>query len=328
LGLSPLVIGLTIVAYGTSAPELMVSVVGAWEGRAEIAAANVIGSNIFNVLFVLGACALVAPLKVASQLLRLDTPIMVCASLATLLFALDGRISIVESLLLLSSLLGYTALAIWRGKRDGVSAGTDQPRQGTILGNLLLIGLGLALLVAGANWLISGSVVLAAALGISETVIGLTLIAAGTSLPEVATSIVATIRGQRDIAIGNIVGSNIYNIFAILGLSGIASGDGLTVSPALQSAGIPVMVLAAAVCLPLFLTGKGLSRWEGALLLGYYILYVGYLVLEATRPSGLPIFTQAMWTFVVPATALLLFVSLRRSFRAAFPARAGIGVRG
>jgi cation:H+ antiporter len=170
------------------------------------------------------------------------------------------------------------------------------------------VAAGLALLVLGSRWLVDGAVELAAALGVSELVVGLTIVAAGTSLPEVATSIVATLRGERDIAVGNVVGSNLYNILAILGLSGLLAPDGIPVAPALVRFDLPVAIAVAVACLPIFFTGHLIARWEGALFLGYYVAYVLYLVLDATDHDALPAYSLAMLAFVLPLTAVTLAV--------------------
>jgi cation:H+ antiporter len=235
-GISPLVVGLTVVAFGTSAPELAVSVQSAWSGQVDIALGNVVGSNIFNVLFILGLSALIAPLLVHRQLIRQEVPMMVALSLLLWLLASDGGISRGDGLLLVSLLLAYTFLVIRQSRRESLAGAPlaselPPPVDGHAwdahwLAQLLLVAAGMTLLVLGSNWLVEAAVTLARRLGMSEVVVGLTIVAAGTSLPEVATSIMAAVRGQRDIAVGNVVGSNIFNILAVLGISAsIAPGD-------------------------------------------------------------------------------------------------------
>jgi cation:H+ antiporter len=177
----------------------------------------------------------------------------------------------------------------------------------------ILIGLGL--LVIGARWLVDGAVALAKALGVSELVIGLTIVAAGTSLPEVATSILAALRGERDIAVGNVVGSNIYNILAILGLSAIVTPGGITVAPAAVSFDIPVMIAVTLACLPIFVTGHLIARWEGFLFVGYYVAYALYLVLASLEHDALPLFSATMMAYVLPLTAVTLLVLYVRAAR-------------
>jgi cation:H+ antiporter len=292
LGVSPLVIGLTIVAYGTSTPELVVSVQSGLKGQDDVAVANVVGSNIFNILAILGPCALLLPLKVSSQLIRLDVPIMIGSSLLVWLLASDGRIGTVDGLLLTSLIAVYTIWSIVksRGETKEIQQEYDAEygpaksggrSSGAILKDLALIAAGLVFLVLGGQWFVDGSIQLARFLGISEVIIGLTIIAIGTSLPELATSLVATIRGERDIAIGNVVGSCIYNLLSILGIASLVTPGGLAVDPPMLHVDIPVMVLVAIACLPIFLTGMTISRAEGLFLFVGYILYTAYLIWDA-----------------------------------------------
>jgi len=315
VGISPLVIGLTVVAYGTSAPELVVSVTAGLAGQTDIALGNVVGSNIFNVLFILGLSALIAPLVVSQQLVRLDVPLMIAVSLLTFLISLDGRIDRVEGILCVAGIIIYTLFLIRHSRKAGQGVGNHQEASGnqprTSATVLYIVG-GLGLLVLGASWLVESAVTIAQLLGVSELIIGLTIVAAGTSLPEVATSIVATIRGERDIAVGNIVGSNIFNILMVLGLSGVIAPDGIHVSPAALHFDIPIMIAVAVACLPIFFTGQVIARWEGVVFLGYYIAYTLYLVLAAAEHAALAIFSAAMAWFVIPLTVLtLLLVTLR-----------------
>jgi cation:H+ antiporter len=324
VGLSPLIIGLTVVAYGTSAPEFAVSLKAAVSGQADIALGNVVGSNTFNVLFILGASALIAPLVVSQQLVRLDVPVMLAVSGLTLALAADGSISRFEGVALLAGIVVYTFFLIQQGWKPGLSArGVErikhkkgprfEPKEVAI--NVLLIIAGLGLLVTGARWVVTGGVNLARFFGVSELLIALTIVAAGTSLPELATSIAAAIRGERDIAVGNVVGSNIFNIMAVLGASAALSGR-VDVAPAALHFDIPVMVATALVCLPIFFTGGRLSRWEGALLLGYYAAYVLYLILAASRHEALSAFSLVMIWFALPATVLGIGLSVVYALRA------------
>ena len=238
LGISPIVIGLTVVAFGTSAPELAVSVRAAlFEGQADIALGNVVGSNIFNVLGVLGLSAAVASLVVAQRLVRLDVPIMIGASLLAFALALDGRVGRIDGALMLALGIGYTVLTVRLGRRESRAVEAEYAREfgerskaGGHLVNAGLVLAGLALLVVGANWLVDGASAIARAFGVSELLIGLTVVAAGTSLPELATSVIAAVRGERDIAVGNVVGSNIFNLFIVLGASALAAPEGVAVA--------------------------------------------------------------------------------------------------
>jgi cation:H+ antiporter len=316
-GISPLVVGLTVVAFGTSAPEMAVSVQSAWSGQVDIALGNAVGSNIFNVLLILGASALIVPLVVHQQIIRQEVPVMIVASLLLWAMAADGGISRWEGLLLASLVVGYTIVIIRQSRREtaAIRAEYDEAFEGGAQGwdahwgvQILLVLAGLALLVLGSNWLVEAAVAFAKYLGVSELVIGLTIVAAGTSLPEVATSILAAIRGERDIAVGNVVGSNIFNILAVLGISAsIAPGD-LAVAPAMLAFDLPVMVAVAVACLPIFFTGHLIARWEGALFLAYYAAYTAYLILDAAGHDAQVGFSAVMGGFVLPLTALTLLV--------------------
>ncbi len=324
-GVSPLVIGLTIVALGTSAPEIAVSVGASLEGRTDVALGNVIGSNVFNVLFILGLSALILPLAVHAQLIRQEVPIMIAASLLLILLALDGWIGRAESALMLLLLAAYTGFLIVQSRRETqatrdeyAEAVTRRRRDwdrhwATQLG---LVGAGLVLLVLGSNWLVDAAVAFARAFGVSELVIALTIIAAGTSMPEVATSIAAALKGERDIAVGNVVGSNIFNILGCLGASGLVASGGLPVPPAALAFDLWVMLAATFACLPVFLTGREIARWEGGLFIGYYFAYTAFLVLSARHHEALPAFSAVMLSFVAPLTIVTLLVSLLRTQRA------------
>lgn len=324
-GISPLVVGLTVVAYGTSTPELVVSVKAGLAGNPDLALGNVVGSNVFNVLFILGVAGLVAPLAVARQLIRLEVPIMIGVSLVVWGMARDGAVGLLDGLLLTGGIVGYTTWSIRRSRREEADrraaapgppeAGAAGGRGRALLSGLAWVGIGLVLLVAGARSFVDGSIALARLLGVSDLVIGLTIVAAGTSLPEVATSVVATLRGERDIAIGNVVGSNIYNVLAVLGVSALVTPGGLRVAPALLAFDLPVMVAVAVACLPIFLTGLSIARLEAATFLGFYAAYTAYLVLQAQAHDALPAFSAVMLEFVIPLTALGIGVSLWRHFR-------------
>lgn len=319
LGIPPLVIGLTIVAYGTSAPELAVSTMSSLAGQADIALGNVVGSNIFNVLFILGISALIAPLVVAQQLIRLDVPIMIGVSVLALVFGLDGKIGRVDGLIFFIGGVAYTIFQIIQGRKesnpnvqqeyaneygDGITLSAQQ-----ILFNVGYILVGLVLLVLGSRWLVESSITIARSLGVSELIIGLTIVAAGTSLPELATSAIASLRGERDIAVGNVVGSNIFNILIVLGISGFISPQGVAVSVAALRFDIPVMIAVAVACLPIFFTGYLICRREGLLFLGYYIAYAGYLILANVKHDSLPVLSNVLLFGVIPLTAISLTLS-------------------
>jgi cation:H+ antiporter len=322
-GISPLVVGLTIVAFGTSAPEVAVSVGAVLDGKTDLAIGNVVGSNIFNVLFILGMSALIVPLVVNVQLIRQEVPIMIGASLLLLALGLDGKLSFLDGAFLFGLLVAYTAFLVIQSRRETKAAQADYDEELTPAApgswdsrpavQIGLIVAGLAALVFGSEWLVTASVAFAKTLGVSDLVIGLTIVAAGTSMPEVATSITAAIKGERDIAVGNVVGSNTFNILGCLGLSGLVSGGaGLVMAPALLSFDIWVMLAVALACLPVFMTGREIARWEGGVFVGYYVAYVAYLVLAAQQHDALPFFSTAMLSFVLPLTVVTLVVMLLR----------------
>jgi cation:H+ antiporter len=320
-GISPLVVGLTVVAYGTSAPELAVSLKAALGGDADLALGNVVGSNIFNVLFILGGSALIAPLVVHRQLVRLDVPLMIGASLLVYAMAWSGHIERFEGAVLMLMAVAYTLFTIRqsRGEPPAVRDTFEKkltPDRNHLLRDLGLASAGLALLVVGARVLVNAAVSFAHTLGVSELVIGLTIVAAGTSLPEVATSFMAAARGEREIAVGNVIGSNIFNLVAVLGCSALVSPSGVAVQRGALAFDIPVMVAAAVACLPVFAARHLIARWEGALFLAYYVAYTLYVVLHSQQHDALPLFSQVMGLFVLPLTAVTLALLGARAWRA------------
>jgi cation:H+ antiporter len=319
-GISPLVVGLTVVAYGTSAPELAVSIQSGVAGQGALVLGNVMGSNIFNVLLILGMSALIAPLVVSRQLVRFDVPLMIGVSVLFLLLALDGAIGRLDGALLLAGAIGYTVYSVVQSRRETQREAdrapdqepSPQPARPWYINVLFILG-GLALLVVGANWLVDSAVSVAEAFGVSELIIGLTIVAAGTSLPEVATSVIASIKGERDIAVGNVVGSNIFNLLLVMGAASLVSPDTIPVPRAALAFDLPVMLAGAVACLPIFFTGYMIARWEGALFLAYYVAYTLYLILNATQHAALPLFNLVMLAFVVPLTAITLLVLFMRA---------------
>ncbi|WP_336923117.1 calcium/sodium antiporter [Aquipuribacter sp. SD81] len=319
LGLSPLVVGLTVVSFATSAPELAVTLDASLSGSPGLAVGNVVGSNIANVLLVLGASAVVLPLVVRTRVVRQDVPVMIGLSVVALLLALDGSIGRLDGLLLLVLLLLYVGRTVWtsRTRRDddepGVAPGTDEPvrrgsgRRRTVV-DALLVAAGVALLVLGARLLVGAATDIGEALGVSELVMGLTVVAVGTSLPELATSVVAAVRGQRDMAVGNVVGSNIFNLGAVLGLAALISPDGVPVSRGAVVLDLPVMVVVALALLPVVFTGAAVARWEGVVFVLYYGVYVTFLALDATGHDAVPVLGRVVVGFLAPLTALTLLV--------------------
>lgn len=291
VGLGPLVIGLTVVAFGTSAPELVVSVLAAVAGTPDLAVGNVVGSNIANIALILALAAVFSPLRVESRVVAREIPLVIVVSAAFLLMMLDGRVGRVDGALLLTGFVGYLGAVLWAARRTRApDAAGDRPGPvphplpgalpngpgGRPWAAVLLILVGLGTLLAGAHLLIESSVWFARRVGISDLVIGLTLVAVGTSLPELATSAIAAIRGQADLAVGNVVGSNLFNLLAILGSAALVRP--LPAAPELLTFQGPVMLGAAALLLPLAWTRFELQRWEGALLLVGYAGFLGALV--------------------------------------------------
>jgi cation:H+ antiporter len=323
IGISPLVIGLTVVAFGTSSPELAVSLQASLEGEPDIALGNVVGSNIFNILFILGLSALITPLIVAQQLVRFDIPILIVISILVQVMALDGRVGRAEGLLLFAGVIAYTLFVVRQSLKESKAVrqeyeqefGEAPKSRGMTVLNVTLVLAGLGMLMVGSRWLVNGAVEAATAMGVSEFIIGLTIIAAGTSLPEVATSVMASLRGERDIAVGNVIGSCIFNILAILGLSASIAPDGINVpTPAIRF-DIPVMIAVSVACLPILFTGYRIARWEGLLFLVYYVCYTGFLVLDASDHDALPAFSYVMEAFVIPITLMTLGVLAYRYLR-------------
>lgn len=323
VGISPLVIGLTVVSYSTSAPELAVSIQSTLAGQGDIALGNVIGSNIFNVLMILGLSAMVIPLTVAQQLIRLDVPIMIGISALLMVFSLDGRLQTSDGGVLFVSGVLYTLFLIYQSRKETdlevqdeyvrEYAGRDKSLASALMQVALVLG-GVLLLVVGSRLLVSGAVAIATAIGVSELVIGLTIIAAGTSLPELATSVVATLRGERDIAVGNVIGSNIFNILSVIGIATMVSSTGITVPNSALYFDLPIMVAVAVACIPIFATGNVISRWEGCLFTGYYIAYATYLILRAADHEHLDVYGWVMLLFIIPLTVITLATVVWRTF--------------
>ena len=313
IGLSGLLVGLTVVALGTSSPEVAVSIGASLADRGSIAVGNVVGSNIFNVLVVLGLSSLVLPMVVERQLVKLDVPIMVALSFVPMLLAWDGAISRAEGGVLLILLvcylvmLGFLALA----ERIEMPDAKLPKRSESIPLNLVLIAAGILGLVVGGNLLVAGASNIARAMGVSELVIGLTLIAAGTSLPELATSIVAALKGERDMAVGNVVGSNIFNLLAVLGAAAVVRE--VPVPPGVLRFDFPVMIAVAVMCLPVFFTGGRINRLEGGMLVFFYVLYMVYLGLDASNHALSDEYGRMVVSVVVPLTILTMAIGWFRA---------------
>lgn len=325
-GISPLVIGLTVVAFGTSAPETAVSVQSALSGKGDLAIGNVVGSNIANVLLILGLTAMVAPLIVSRQLIRLDVPLLIVAGLLVWALAANGTLGRLDGAILFAGILAYTVFMVKgsrREQRENSERQTDDSHAnetppaggGSWMLNLVMILAGLALLVGGSHFLVEGATTLARALGLSDLVIGLTVVAVGTSLPELATSILAAVRGERDIAVGNVIGSGLFNLLCVLGLAALVSPQSIAVSTNALVFDFPVMVAVSIACLPIFFTGYRIERWEGALFFAYYIAYTAYLVLYSTQQDSATLMGDAVLLYALPLTAVTLAVLGGRAWK-------------
>ncbi|MCZ2818787.1 calcium/sodium antiporter [Modestobacter sp. VKM Ac-2977] len=318
-GISPLVIGLTVVAFATAAPELAVSLGAALTGVAGIAVGNVVGSNIANVLLVGGITALAAPLAVDRKLLRGDLPALLGLSVLLFLFAVDGTVALWEGMLLVALAVAYLSWKVVAGRREEAPDATEAARPAlrprTVFAPVGMLLGGVALLVVGARMLVDAATAIASALGLSDLVIGLTVVAVGTSFPELVTTVVAAVRGQREMALGNIVGSNVLNIGVVLGLTAVVAPGGLPVDASALRLDLPVMIAVTLGFVPLLLTGAKLVRWEGGLLLAWYAIYLAVLVLPAVGSAAAPAFTAVAQWGLLPLTTVGLAVLTVREVR-------------
>ena len=319
IGISPLVIGLTVVAFGTSAPELAINLQSAFTGNADIALGNVVGSNIMNVLVILGASAVIIPLAVNQKLVLLDVPIMVGITGLVWAMALwDGNIGRLDGAILFIGLVAYIVFNIVQSRKETSAevreeyeheyAEKEKHTPRSIAINLGQIAIGLLGLTVGADWLVDGAVRLATLFNVSELVIGLTIVAIGTSLPELATSVVAAIRKERDIAVGNVVGSNMFNLMAVLGLTSLIAPSGISIPETALSFDIPVMFGVAFITMPIFFTGGHvIRRWEGAVFLILYALYVFVMLSGA---SGAPNFSLKAVSAIFLLSGLIFLIAV------------------
>ena len=310
IGVSKLVIALTVVAFGTSAPELAVSIQASVDGQTDLMLGNIVGSNISNTLLILGLSALFIPLKVHKKLIKKDVPIMLGITVLIFVLSLNGFLSFWDSFLLVGLLLIYLIyLSRKKGHADIPDIGANKEDGGNLLVNALFSLLGFVLLVSGARWLIDSSLIFAEMAGISELIIGLSVVAIGTSLPEIVTSLVAAMKGERDIAVGSVVGSNILNLLAVLGLSGLFATESIPVQQSLLNFDFLVLIAATIACIPIFYTGHKIVRWEGALFLFFYFAYLFYLFLSTTEHKFLDVFINMMVFFVLPVAVITILYS-------------------
>jgi cation:H+ antiporter len=315
-GISPLVVGLTVVAYGTSAPELSISIQAMFEQQADISLGNVVGSNIANILLVLGIAALFRGLAVSRRIMKVDLPVMMTASIALFLFALDQYISVLEGAAFLSSGIIYTWYTIRKSRKEhkeiipeeSTESPASQIQKRTYHKSLdfALILVGFVMLIFGSNILVDSVVIIAEAIGVSKIIISLSVIAIGTSLPEVATTLVAGLKGEVDIAVGNAIGSNIMNILIVVGVASMVHGAGITVSSIVSYVDIPLMIGVALLCVAVIFNGFIIKRWEGIVFIIYFAFYLFYLGLRSTESQHLALAIDLFIYVLVPLTVLFL----------------------
>ncbi len=288
IGIPPILIGLTVVAVGTSTPELAVGIDAALQGKGSLAVGNIAGTNIFNMLFILGLSAAFLPLAMEMRTLRFDLPVMTVAACALLAMAWNGILTRVEGAILVGAAIIYTAAVIGWARRESRAVRLDFAKEyaipasrrenGKVASNLAGLGIGIVVIVVGAEWLVDGAVELARIMGVSDAFIGLTVVAIGTSAPELVTTVISTLRQERDIAVGNLLGSSIYNILLILGITTLVQSQGIEVEPVLIYVDLPVMVATTIACVPIFISGRRITRLEGMVFVGAYIAYLTYLI--------------------------------------------------
>jgi len=318
-GISKLIVGLTVVAFGTSAPELAVSIEAVLNNQADLMIGNIVGSNIANILLILGISAMIVPLKVNADLIKSDVPVMIAVTLVFIGFSYNGIITFWESFTLVMLLMIYLIyLARQSGKTDFTTK-EERAKTGPLFWNIVMGIVGLIALITGARWVVGSAVEVATILGVSELIIGLTIVAFGTSLPEIVTSLVAALKGERDIAVGSIIGSCILNILAVVGVSGLFIQDGIVVQDVVLRFDLMILLAASVVCIPVFFTNHLISRLEGVLFFSFYSAYILYLVLSATNHRFLDTFGQVMLMVVLPVALITIIVralwDLKRRWR-------------
>lgn len=313
LGVSKLVIGLTVVAFGTSAPELAVGIEAGISNQPDILLGNVVGSNLTNTLLILGMSALIIPLKVHKNLIRFDLPVMISATLLLIFLSFNNILTFWECLMFVVCLFMYLYALI---RFSGKAAITEQELldAGSPWLNGLLAVIGLIMLIAGAGWLVDSATIFAEMAGVSELVIGLTIVAIGTSLPEIVTSILAAVRGEKDLAVGSIIGSNILNIFSVIGISGLFIA-GIPVQDSLINIDLMVLLGISVLCVPFFYSGKIISRIEGAVLFSGYVLYLTYIYLDSVQSELMGLFVNGIFYGMVPIVVIIVIFEVIREAR-------------
>lgn len=295
MGLKPMIIGLTVVSIGTSMPELAVGITAVSEGRGALAVGNIAGTNIVNVLLILGLSAAIRRLPLELLSIKLDVPVMIASAVVLIIMAWNGVLSRLEGFILFAGAIAYTVVLIRLSKRETSEIRKEYEEEygkdvllkkktgtGLVILNIVILIVGIALTILGAEWLVAGAVDIAETFGVSDAVIGLTIIAIGTSAPELATTIVATIKNDREVAVGNLIGSSITNILVVLSLTCIISPNGVDVSDEILWFDLPLAAAVAIVCYPVFRSDKMVSRTEGIAFVSLYVVYLTTLLVFRT----------------------------------------------
>ena len=276
IGVSPMIIGLTIVSLGTSAPEMAISINAAIRGNGELAIANITGTNTLTLLLILGITALIAPIEIQTPAIRLELPVMIIGALALFIFALDLQLNVTDGIFLGLTGIVYLGLLYRNSRQEMAEAEKDTSNRVWV--QSLILAAGLALLIVGSDWMVTGAVEIATALGVSEAVIGLTIVSIGTSAPEIVTSIIASIRNQRDMAIGNLLGSVIFNVSLVGAVAAMVAPGGIALLDSTNTFSMLSFLAANLLMIPVFIWGKKIFRTEGAVLSVLYVAYLAYLI--------------------------------------------------
>ncbi|MGA4670976.1 calcium/sodium antiporter [Propionibacteriaceae bacterium Y1923] len=287
LGIPPIIVGLTVVAIGTSFPELAVGIQAAVAGSGGLAVGNIVGTNIVNLLLILGVSAVLSPIAVESRTIRLDLPSMAAATALFVVVAWDGRLTRLEGIILLVAGVIYTWVILRSARSEPQEVQEEYEHEYEvpngknwkgILADSAMLVIGLVIIVVGSDWLVDGAVAVAVSRGVSEAVIGLTIVAIGTSAPELVTTVVSTIKGERDIAIGNLLGSSVYNLLFILGATMALSPETIGIPRDVLTIDLVVLAVAVAACIPVFRSGQRIERFEGIILVIAYLAHLAYLL--------------------------------------------------
>lgn len=296
LGIRPIVVGLTVVSIGTSMPELAVGVVSAAEGSGALAVGTIAGTNVVNLMLILGLSALVRPLAIEMRTLHLELPVMAAAAVLFWALAANGELSRLDGVALAVGAIVYTVVVVRASRRESHQVAAEfalaysedtipdskPPDDRHIARSVGMTLGGIVIVLVGAEWLVDAAVAMARGFRVSDALIGLTIVAIGTSAPEIVTTVVSTLRGERDIGVGNLLGSTIYNILLVLGVTCLVPAHGLALPPALVQVDIPVMVAATLVCIPIFIHGRKVHRVEGGTMVTAYLVYLMFLLAAQT----------------------------------------------